>query len=254
MQIPEFWRRLTTTHRARTLEAELALERAVVTRLDAVIAQQGAEITRLRAENRALLNSILGIAGIPPLSATEADLAAVQAATHAASISVGARHIEDPALFRGAVPERATSTHTPSTYNRATSGSESWADTPMNGTIQPSSMAGHGSAVPLLTESTAADFRTAGVSPAPLPLGLHRTEMLEQQQNPNSKTPARRRRYEERSPGTRTANHSRPRANATPHVAAPTRRRSWPQIHRLLEFESAQKEKRDADPLPPARV
>jgi hypothetical protein len=247
MQIAHIWRRLTTTRRARTLEAELARERAAN-------AEQGTEITRLRAENRALLNSILGIAGVPPLPATEADLAAVQASTHAASISVGARHVEDPALFRGAVPERARSTHTPSTYNRATSGSESWADTPVNGTIQPSSMAGHGSAVPLLTESTAADFRTAGVSPAPLPLGLHRTEMLEQQQNPNSKTPARRRRYEEHSPGTRTANHPRSRANSTPHVAAPTRRRSWPQIHRLLEFESAQKEKRDADPLPPARV
>jgi hypothetical protein len=50
----------------------------------------------------------------------------------------------------------------------------------------------------------------------------------------------------------RTQNHLRSRANATPHVAAPTRRRSWPQIHRLLEFESAQKEKPAADPLPPA--
>jgi hypothetical protein len=83
-------------------------------------------------------------------------------------------------------------------------------------------------------------------------LGLQKTEMLEQQQNPNSKTPARRRRYEDHSPGTRTPNHSRPRANSTPHVAAPTRRRSWPQIHRLLEFESAQKEKPATDPLPPA--
>ena len=85
MQIHKFWRRLTTTRRARTLEAELALERAVVVRLDAAIAQQGieickqdGEIARLRAENRALLNSILGIAGLPPLPATEADLAAVQ--------------------------------------------------------------------------------------------------------------------------------------------------------------------------------
>src|SRR4029077_17398598 len=138
-------------------------------------------------------------AGIPPLPATEADLAAVQSTLHAAS---------------------------------------------------------------------ADDFRTAGVfsdapygaRPAPLPLGLHRTEMLEQQQNPNSKTRAasdedattKARRYEDRSPAARTANHSRPRANSSPHVAAPTRRRSWPQIHRLLEFESAQKEQPAADPQPPA--
>jgi hypothetical protein len=131
MNLAEIWRRLTTTRRARTLEAELARERAAN-------AEQGIEITRLRAENRALLNSILGIAGVPPVSASLNDLAA----THG---------------------QNAT----------------------------PPSVA-------------------------------------------------------------RTANHARSRPNATPHVAAPTRRRSWPQIHRLLEFESAQKEKPAADPLPPA--
>ena len=145
MHIREIWRRLTTTRHARTLETELALERAVISRLDAVIAQQGAEISqqgtevaRLRAENRALLNSILGIAGVPPVSASLEDLAATQS--------------------QNATPP----------------------------------------------------------------------------------------------PAAHTANHSRSRANPTPHVAAPTRRRSWPQIHRLLEFESAQKEKSAADPLPPA--
>ena len=40
------WQRITTTRYTRALEAEVA---------------------RLRAENRALLNSILGIAGVPPL-------------------------------------------------------------------------------------------------------------------------------------------------------------------------------------------
>ncbi len=146
MQIHKFWRRLTTTRRARTLEAELALERAVIVRLDAAIAQQGVEISqqgieiaRLRAENRGLLNSILGIAGVPPVSASLDDLAATQN-----------------------------------------------------------------------------QIATTATAPA--------------------------------------ESHSRSRANSTPHVAAPTRRRSWPQIHRLLEFESAQKEKPAADPLPPARV
>jgi hypothetical protein len=131
MNLAEMWRRLTTSRHARTLETELARERAAN-------AEQGTEITRLRAENRALLNSILGIAGVPPVSASLDDLAATQS-------------------------QNAT----------------------------PPSVA-------------------------------------------------------------RTANHSGPRANSTPHVAAPTRRRSWPQIHRLLEFESAQKEKPAADPLPPA--
>ena len=136
MHIRKIWRRLTRTRYARTLEAELALERAVNARLDAAIAEQGigiakqdAEIARLRAENRALLNSILGIAGVPPVTASPDDLAETR------------NHI-------------------------------------------------------------------AAMPPAAHP-----------------------------------ANHSRPRANPTQHVAAPTRRRSWPQIHRLLEFESAQKEK-----------
>jgi len=119
------WRRLTTSRRARTLEAELARERAANAGQGTEVARQGAEIIRLRAENRALLNSILGIAGVPPVSASLDDLAATQS-------------------------QNAT----------------------------PPSVA-------------------------------------------------------------RTANHSRPRANSTQHVAAPTRRRSWPQIHRLLEFESA---------------
>jgi len=43
----EFWAKLTSRRYERTLEAEVA---------------------RLRAENRALLNSILGIAGVPPIS------------------------------------------------------------------------------------------------------------------------------------------------------------------------------------------
>jgi hypothetical protein len=138
MNLAEMWRRLTTTRRARTLEAELARERAANAEQGTEVARQEAEIIRLRAENRALLNSILGIAGVPPVSASLDDLAATQS-----------QNVTRPSVAR-------------------------------------------------------------------------------------------------------TANHSRQRANQTPHVAAPTRRRSWPQIHRLLEFESAQKEKPAADPLPPA--
>ena len=111
MQIPKFWHRFTTTRHARTLEAELVLERAVVIQLDAVIAQQGVqidqqgaeinqqgiEIARLRAENRALLNSILGIAGVPPLPATEADLAALQPSPFSGTGPAGRRDRKDEA-------------------------------------------------------------------------------------------------------------------------------------------------------------
>jgi hypothetical protein len=51
MNIREIWQRITTSSYTRLLEAEVA---------------------RLRAENRALLNSILGIAGVPPVAAEAA--------------------------------------------------------------------------------------------------------------------------------------------------------------------------------------
>jgi len=54
------WQRITRTKYTRDLEAEVARQRAELDR-------QRAELDRLRAENCALLNSILGIAGIPPL-------------------------------------------------------------------------------------------------------------------------------------------------------------------------------------------
>src|SRR6202451_259789 len=47
MELHPLWRRITATRYTRALEAEVA---------------------RLRAENRALLNSILGIAGVPPIT------------------------------------------------------------------------------------------------------------------------------------------------------------------------------------------
>jgi hypothetical protein len=47
MNVQTIWRRITETRYTRALEADVA---------------------RLRAENRALLNSILGIAGVPPIT------------------------------------------------------------------------------------------------------------------------------------------------------------------------------------------
>jgi len=242
MHIRKIWRRLTTTRHARTLEAELALERAVIVRLDSAIAQQGVqidqqsaeisqqgiEIARLRAENRALLNSILGIAGVPPLPATEADLATLQVSPLSGTGLAGRRDRANDACAPSL--SRNPSDLGPRTESHA-----------MNARGQAEACSTEDS-----SDAPASDFRTASGSPAPVPLGLQRTEMLEQQQNPNSKTPARRRRYEDHS--------TNPARSTTPHVAAPTRRRSWPQIHRLLEFESAQKEKPATDPLPPARV
>jgi hypothetical protein len=72
--LSQILRRITTTPHSRALESEVARQSAEVTRQRAendqqraAIASQQNEIARLRAENRALLNSILGIAGIPPV-------------------------------------------------------------------------------------------------------------------------------------------------------------------------------------------
>jgi hypothetical protein len=187
MNAHKIWRRLTTTRYARALEAELGVERTVVALQDAEINRQAAEIARLRDENRAMLNSILGIAGVPPLPASLDDLAAVQASLH---VSAPLSSTGNPAC--------------------ATSNTQQNRASPAANTI-------------------AGDFCTAGVSPAPL--------------HSNSSSPVAR---------TATSSQSRPRANSAPHVAAPMRRRSWPQINRLLEFASAQKEQPAANPLPPA--
>jgi hypothetical protein len=58
----KFWQRITSTHVTRQRESFAHMERAMKE-----------EIARLRAENRALLNSILGIAGIPPIVISEAE-------------------------------------------------------------------------------------------------------------------------------------------------------------------------------------
>ena len=60
MDLKSFVQRLMTTRYARELETE-------VSRLHDVVNRECSENLKLRAENRALLNSILGIAGIPPI-------------------------------------------------------------------------------------------------------------------------------------------------------------------------------------------
>jgi hypothetical protein len=66
MNTREIWRRITSTQYTRATEEEAARrERA----LEDEVARLRAETDRLRAENRALLNSILGIAGVPPIPA-----------------------------------------------------------------------------------------------------------------------------------------------------------------------------------------
>jgi hypothetical protein len=85
MNIQTIWRRISATRYTRALEAEVA---------------------RLRAENRALLNSILGIAGVPPITVLPD------------SVSIGAQSAT--AELRDAMVARATPTRFPSAKMNAT--------------------------------------------------------------------------------------------------------------------------------------
>jgi hypothetical protein len=93
MFLLEIWRRITTSRPTREREAaanrenaerESALREGIARRthaLEAQIAQAHAENCRLRAENRALLNSVLGIAGIPPVIVADPPVAAGEVAS-----------------------------------------------------------------------------------------------------------------------------------------------------------------------------
>jgi hypothetical protein len=73
MNLRMLWRRIMATRYTRTLEADVA---------------------RLRAENRALLNSILGIAGVPPIHVTEPELMSADAAVGEAQAAAGTEQPE----------------------------------------------------------------------------------------------------------------------------------------------------------------
>jgi hypothetical protein len=170
MNVREMWERITVPRHTRALEASAHME----LELRAEVARQCAEINRLRAENRALLNSILGIAGIPPLPVDRDTFVAPQLYPERAAQteSVGAQHAAPAAASSLLEQEHRVSNDVISS----------------DGTGSPSSFDGRSMLRP----------------------------------------------YE---------NNPAPRAGATSSatIAVPMRRRSWQQINRMLEFDSARK-------------
>src|SRR5277367_2537641 len=155
------WRRITSTRYTRALQCELT--------------QQRAEIDRLRAENRALLNSILGIAAIPPIP-----------------VGLPGRRLVEP-------------------------GSSDMSFTAL------SPAAGHSGSP---TPSSGGDESLSTPTSS----------------SPHAAAPSD---SSSRQSGTRNDSHLSPSSPPSARLAAPIRRRSWHQINRMLELQSAMTKDRE---------
>jgi len=181
------WQRITRTRRTRTLEAEVARQRA--------------EIHRLRAENRALLNSILATAGIPPLSIPQARL----------TVDLGAPFDAEPL---------SSQSHSESSTRPLADDDSTFRPPP------PANHAGTNGLSALRQESERSDS-----TGAPLP--------VEPEGAPRSTVSRAWGINRPRNDSFHTAPRVRP-------LAPPHRRRSWHQINRILEIESARTKDREA--------
>lgn len=171
----KLWQRITVSRYTRTLEREVA---------------------RLRAENRALLNSILGISGIPPIHVD-----AQEAAMLTDFLSAGA-------------PKPASK-------------------------LAPND-APHGASQGVANNASQNNARDSSLA-------------LPRPDKPESSTPSRVRfKTDAETPRRAAAPHANPthfgrfsgqpaRRSRPQHSISPMRRRSWQQINRMLEFESAKK-------------
>ena len=170
----QFWQRFTSACSTREFESEIARQRA--------------EIERLRSENRALLDSVLGIAGIPPLSIPQARL----------TVDLGAPFDAEPL---------SSQSHSESSTRPLADDDSTFRPPP------PANHAGTNGHSALRQESEGSDS-----TGAPLPAGQ----------------------------STRPRNDSLQSAPRVRPVAPPHRRRSWHQINRILEIESARSKDREA--------
>ena len=240
--LSQILRRITTTRHTRALESELARQggelarqgaeltqlraendqqRAAIAAQQNELARHVAEIARLRGENRALLNSILGIAGIPPILPERLPDPALFALANASAIS--------GAPLRPSVP-------TPAVPFPAKCHSESAAadDESRSAPSHPS--------------STAADKNSPGpqtprndIPPKPQPESS--SLRSPSHPSPHSSSPSS---FDSSSQSSPTSPSSPPVPAPAPsrprrQLPTPLRRRSWHQIMRTLELASAKK-------------
>jgi len=197
----QLWQRITRTKYTREIEAELA--------------RQCAEVARLRAENRALLDSILGIAGIPPLSIPQARLTVDLGAPFDAEPLSSQSHSEsstrpladDDSTFRPPPPANHAGTNGPSALRQESERSDS------TGAPLPVEPEG----APRSTHNRASGSTVSRAREISRAWGINRP----------------------RDDALQSAPRIRP-------VAPPHRRRSWHQITRILEIESARTKDREA--------
>jgi len=216
--IRKMWQRITRTKYTRELEAEIARQRAEIDRQRAEIDRLRGCLTEGRAENRALLNSVLGIAGIPPLK--------FPAQSHSESSTRPLA--DDDSTFRLArcggppPPANHAGTNGPSALRQEPERPESsGASLPEEQSTRPRNDS------PQFSETAAT--RDSSVGARYIVPGDH---------------PWRDAAHSASLPGantrTKTAGETPTLQKARP-VAPPHRRRSWHQINRILEIESARK-------------
>ena len=253
----EMWRRIILARETRRpetarcqLHAEIALQRNE-------IARQSAEIERLREENRALLNSILGVAGIPPIRPARSTHAAREFAGSALLDTTDAAQVFGPEGASENDTEKSLGPEAPSymkskmkTEKFPAQGHSESSTQPVEEENPPQRRLPGEQAGPAERGGIATRFRTPPPTPAaenePSGTPAHSPNANEAGTHPldcpvHSDADARPRNDSHLS---HDAAHTRRAVDASSRmrsIVAPLRRRSWHQITQALELESARK-------------
>lgn len=217
-KLRSIWRRITASRRAREREAaaqrECALRQDFARRTHALESQ----ILLLRAENRALLNSVLGIAGIPPIMVTDpAELSFVPATPS------GVHNDAHPSPLSS----RQRADVWPDEGTALGVGEQGQKQIPRTAVRVPKNQEENDSARDSARDDSSQDSGgRENSATSPCTIGTNSTPP---QRSGQGAVPLRRR----ESHRARPANGDR--------IVTPMRRRSWHQIYRMLELESSRR-------------